>query len=189
MSLDKARITMTYTYRYNDWTEHSVSMERTATWARFTISKTYSVTRILLRKTTTKTNTVYQVKHTKPKQSCKSINFRKVKRFPFHCMSTEHCTSVQRISTEDTQLKASDAFHPLIIHTFKILMFYTHGISWWILFKTFINSSFIHNTSLSIINPPILFVYIICRFYVWLEAQFEWLLDILSALKITDESV
>lgn len=69
VSLDKARITMTYTYRYNDWTEHSVSMERTATWARFTISKTYSVTRILLRKTTTKTNTVYQVKQTKPKQS------------------------------------------------------------------------------------------------------------------------
>lgn len=97
VSLDKARITMTYTYRYNDWTEHSVSMERTATWARFTISKTYSVTRILLRKTTTKTNTVYQVKQTKPKQSCKSINFRKVKRFPFqftlHVYGTLHlCT-------------------------------------------------------------------------------------------------
>lgn len=170
MSLDKARITMTYTYRYNDWTEHSVSMERTATRARFTISKTYSVTRILLQKTTTKTNTVYQVKHTKPKQSCKSINFRKVKRFPFQF--TLHVYRTLHLCTKNLYRGASDAFHPLIIHTFKILMFYTHGISWW--FKTFINSSFIHNTSLSIINPPILFVYIICRFYVWLEAQLEW---------------
>lgn len=97
LDIDKARITMVYTSRYYDRTEHSVTMERTASWARFTISKIYSVTRILLQKTTTKTNTVYQVKHANPKQSCKSINFRKVKRFPFqftlHVYGTLHlCT-------------------------------------------------------------------------------------------------